>query len=466
VAARENSSSKIAAATFDRGSGVPGRVWATRQPLWLRDLESDPELLRAEPAVVGIRNVIAVPVQVGEHFDGVLQFSRDHPCDLDPGLLAICAAGGHQLGQFIERTQAEANLRAHARDALFQADVAVALTERLPLQESLQLCTESMVRHLDAAFARVWTLNFSEQMLELKASAGMYTHLDGPHGRVPVGKFKIGLIAQEGVPRLTNDVLSAPRVGDKDWARREGMVSFAGHPLIVGGQVIGVMAMFARKPLAENTLNAIAAAANAIAVGIMRQRTEDQLRASSERIRAIVDNAADGIITIDERGTVQSFNRAASRLFGYTAHEVVAHNVSMLMPAPHASAHDGYLRNYLRTGHAKVIGVGSEVEGRRKDGTTFPIELSIAEIRHQSGRIFTGILRDISERKAAERQHAELLAQIQGATRNSPTSPTSSPTTSRPPSVPSARSRTGSMPTTATKSVPRAASSSPSSPDA
>src|SRR5215510_15485147 len=108
---------------------------------------------------------------------------------------------------------------------------------------------EAIVRHLDAAFARVWTLGKDQQTLELQASAGMYIHLNGPHSRIPVGKLKIGLIAQDKQPYLTNDVLNDPWVTDKVWAQKEGMISFAGYPLVVRDHVVGVMAMFARQRL-------------------------------------------------------------------------------------------------------------------------------------------------------------------------------------------------------------------------
>ena len=115
-------------------------------------------------------------------------------------------------------------------------------------------------------------------MLDLQASAGMYTHINGAHAHIPVGKFKIGLIAQEGKPHLTNQVVGDPRVSDQDWAKREGMVAFAGHPLIVEGQSIGVMALFARQPLAQATLDALAMVAGIIALGIQRKSAEDDLR--------------------------------------------------------------------------------------------------------------------------------------------------------------------------------------------
>jgi anti-anti-sigma regulatory factor len=166
------------------------------------------------------------------------------------------------------------------------ADIGMALTSSDNLKETLQICVESLVQHLNAAFARIWTLNERENVLELQASAGMYTHTDGSHGRVPVGKFKIGLIAEERLPHLTNAVVGDPRVGDQEWAKREGMVSFAGYPLIIDDHLVGVMAMFSRESLTQTTLQAMASVANGIAVGIERKRAEEE----RERLRDEIIN--------------------------------------------------------------------------------------------------------------------------------------------------------------------------------
>ncbi len=133
-----------------------------------------------------------------------------------------------------------------------------------------------------------------------------------------------------------------------------------------------------------------------------RKETEERLRYSETKNRAILEAAVDGIITINERGIIESFNRAAERIFGYTPAEVLGRNVSMLMPQPDRGRHDSYLRNYITTGHARIIGIGREVTGRRKDGTTFPMELAVGEGYLDGRRIFAGTVRDISERKAAE----------------------------------------------------------------
>jgi two-component system sensor kinase FixL len=146
-----------------------------------------------------------------------------------------------------------------------------------------------------------------------------------------------------------------------------------------------------------------------------RKQAEEALRESEARMRAIFDTAVDGIITIDERGIIERFNPAAELMFGYTEAEVAKKNISMLMPTPYHEAHDAYLAHYLQTGEKKIIGIGREVLGLRKNGTTFPMDLAVSETCQGERRMFTGTVRDISERKQTEEQRDRMLRELESA---------------------------------------------------
>ena len=133
-----------------------------------------------------------------------------------------------------------------------------------------------------------------------------------------------------------------------------------------------------------------------------RRKTEARLREQEAQYRAIVETAVDAMVVIDEMGRIQSFNPAAERIFGYNLADVMGENVRMLMPAPYHASHDGYLDHYKSTGERRIIGIGRQVEGRRKDGSVFPLELSVAEWTADGRRSFTGIMRDVTARKRIE----------------------------------------------------------------
>jgi PAS domain S-box-containing protein len=213
----------------------------------------------------------------------------------------ILADSGKILGVVLvfrdvrEKRKAQETLMELARLSVLRAEIAAQLASITELNLSLQRCCEMLVQHVHVAFARVWTVLEEEPVLALRASAGLYTHLDGPHARVPIGAFKIGRIARDQKPLLTNTVLEDPNISDPEWARREGMVSFAGYPLLVKGRTVGVLAMFGRSALSAAILDDLAPIADSIAQRIERQAVETALRMASDRAessaRAVAESA-------------------------------------------------------------------------------------------------------------------------------------------------------------------------------
>jgi two-component system, LuxR family, sensor kinase FixL len=150
---------------------------------------------------------------------------------------------------------------------------------------------------------------------------------------------------------------------------------------------------------------------------ITREPRAEALADSEALLRAILSTVPDAMIVIDDHGLITSFSVAAEKLFGYCEADVLGKNVNILMPAPHHAAHDSYLKHYLETGEKRIIGIGREVEGLRRDGSIFPMELSVGEARTDDHRAFTGFIRDLTERYTTEAQLQEVQAELLHASR-------------------------------------------------
>jgi len=266
-------------------------VYQHQQPLIIPSLDAETRF-RAVVEMLknrGVRSVCALPLTTVHRRLGGLavgSIEADAHSSEEVSFLSLVA---NQVALAVD-SALNFDASQHAKEALgvamsertrlsaVRAEIGMALARQDTLRGMLHTCAEAMVRHLDAAFARIWTLNGDGQELELQASAGMYTRLDGRYNRIPFGQFKIGLIAQERKAYLTNEVQDDSRIDDKDWARNEKMISFAGYPLVIEDRIVGVMGMFSQKLLTESTLNTLSFLADGIAQGIGRKHAEDRAR--------------------------------------------------------------------------------------------------------------------------------------------------------------------------------------------
>lgn len=258
------------------------------------------------------------------------------------------------LRDITQRKRAERELLERARLAALRADISTALTKSGNLPAVLQQCAQALVTHLDGAFARIWTFNESKNVLELQASAGLYTHLDGPHGRIAMGAYKIGRIAQHRQPLLTNDVVNDENISDHEWARKEGMVAFAGYPLLLENQVLGVMAMFAKHPLTENLLAELGSIADGLAQWVRRRRAEEALSAAQQELQ---QHAANLEQTVEKRtaelqekiGELEAFSYSVSHDMRSPLRAMQGYASALL--EDHKSKFDDEARHYLERIH-------------------------------------------------------------------------------------------------------------------
>ncbi|MCU1288819.1 MAG: multi-sensor signal transduction histidine kinase [Acidobacteria bacterium] len=180
--------------------------------------------------------------------------------------------------------QTDKLLRERERLASLNEDVNSALIREGDLRCVLQHCSRVLVQHLEVAFVRVWTIDNDAGVLTLEAGAGIDLPLDAQYSEIPIGQRKVGMIAQTRMPCLTNNVLDEPLFNDKSWIKNEGMKAFAGYPLIVEEELVGVICAFARHQLTDLTIQAMASVSNAIANGIKRKQTEESRRNLLERL--------------------------------------------------------------------------------------------------------------------------------------------------------------------------------------
>jgi PAS domain S-box-containing protein len=315
-----------------------------------------------------------------------------------------------------ERKRAEEALRERARLAGFTAEVSLTLNRDISMETMLRQCMEAAVCHLDASLARVWTLGPGDlcqncfkaawcsdrtQCLHLVASAGLSTNLDGEYRRVPLGALKIGRIAQGMGAMFTNDALADDRLPNKDWLRAQGLRSFAGFPLIIEDNVFGVMALFAKAPLSDPTLQTLESACNGIAAAIARKQSSERLRASEERFRKIFEGAPIGMATAGRDYRFTRVNQALCDMLGYTREELTG---KTFLEITHPEDRELGMRDVRRLIAGEINSFELDKRYLRKDRSAVQAHLIVTGIRDGDGKHLYNLamIEDITDRKRAE----------------------------------------------------------------
>ncbi|MEH2066453.1 MAG: AAA family ATPase [Nostoc sp.] len=289
--------------------------------------------------------------------------------------------------------QSEAQFREQAILSDFRADVDSALAQSASLPLILHRCAQAVVKHFNAAFARIWTLNKDNNVLELQASAGMYTRLDGEYSRIPVGSLKVGRIAQERSPLLTNNVFDESSI-DKEWAKREGMVAFAGYPILLDEQLVGVIGMFTRHPIPSSNFEALEFSAREIALGIRRKQAEEALQASEAELRALFCAMPDPLLVVNAEGRILRASLIESEKLSNPIDEQVGRTFSEIFERSQADTFLGCIRQALSTQQPLTVEYSLIVGGWK---TWFATRISPI-----SEHSVIWLTRDISDRKRAE----------------------------------------------------------------
>jgi PAS domain S-box-containing protein len=314
--------------------------------------------------------------------------------------------------EITDRKQVEAELLERVRLSILTAEISTALTQSDTLPEMLKDCAEALWHHMDIALARIWILNEAEEVLELRASAGSYTHLDADCSCIRVGQSIIGMIVQDRQSSLTNDVLFDQSVDEWEWMQREGLVAFAGYPLLVEDRVIGVMAIFAQNPLTDTTYHTMGAVASTVALGIERKRAEEALRAANAEMQALFAAMDEIILVGDRQGRILKIPPTRRSIRFRPASELIGKTVQEIFPPAQANVFLSYIQQAFETQKTVKLEHSILVEGQDVWS-----EASISPI---NTNLLVWVSRDITDRKQAEQALRQSETKFQSLAANIP----------------------------------------------
>lgn len=313
------------------------------------------------------------------------------------------------------RRKAESILAERVRLADLDAEIGRVLTRGGALHETLQTCVRILLRQTGTALGRIWTISDVDPLqLELQASAGLSTRIDGKHRFKRVGEMKVCIIGSQRQPILTNQVADDPLFTDQEWVRQEGIVGFAGYPLVVKDRLVGVIAFFSKQSLSEAVQASIASVADMIAVGIERHRAEDALQSalqeteeSRDNIDAILRSVADGLIVTDLENRVVLINQSAEQLLGITFKDACCHPVETALQGKPFADRMSHLLNSQNEGADLEILFPDQERGQ-----SLTILARTSRVYRRDGSISgtVAILRDVTRERDLDQIKSEFIA--------------------------------------------------------
>jgi two-component system sensor histidine kinase/response regulator len=298
----------------------------------------------------------------------------------------------------------------------FLLHTSVALTAGERLSEELQACAQHMVDYLGAALARIWTRSEISGRFELRASAGIDRTVQDETIAAQPGIAEISRIARERQAHVTNDIPNDPLIEDHEWAAREGLVAFAGYPLIYRDRLIGVSVVYSRRPFTAFVSQVLATTAGNIARAIEHARAETALEHSAEELKAkntslmiagqraqlVIESVPNGILVVNRAGVITLANTPATKLFGYESSELIGQRIEILLPEAVRASHPAQRDHFNADPHAREMGSGRDLFAMRKDGSEFPVEVGLNPIRSDGEVSVLCSIVDITERKRSE----------------------------------------------------------------
>jgi two-component system sensor kinase FixL len=452
---------------YRRDSGIPGRVWHREKEEWTRDLAAEPaEFFPLAPVVTtaGLKAAFAVPIIHDGHVDGVLMFHSRETKQEDERLIRVISRTATQLGFALHHKRTEKDLlrqdaivrqtheelerqvqqrtsELRSANQMLHAEIAqreelqVGLHERMRQQAAVAEVGQHALRGADlpalmeevavlvaqtlsVEFSKILELLPGQDALLLRSGVGWKEGLVG-HATVSAGmnsQAGYTLLCKE--PVIVKDLRTEERFNGPPLLRDHGVVS--GMSVIIGrsNQPFGILGAHTARPrnFSKDDIYFLQAVANVLSQVIDNNRAVQELRRNATWLDRLIDTTQDAVLSIDRQGRIVLFNPAAERIFGYPRNEVIGQKVNQLMAEPYATEHDEYIARYEKTGEARAIGRIRTVTARRKNGESFPIELSVTEIAVDREVHYAAFIRDISEKTRLQTQlvESERLAAIGG----------------------------------------------------